>query len=119
MVQAKLGKRTASLANHARAVETTRALRAANTGNVELTVALALALGGRADGHLAFARKRSFPPRRAEDLAAAERDYAESTALLTTLQQAGNLQGTDLTTLENHRRELAAIRGERAGVSPG
>jgi non-specific serine/threonine protein kinase/serine/threonine-protein kinase len=114
-VQAKLGARAASLANHGRAVETTRGLRAANSGNVELTVALALALGGRADAHLAFARKRPFPPTRAEDLAAAERDYTESVALLTALQQAGNLQGTDLTTLENHRRELAAIRSERAG----
>ena len=117
-VQAKLGARAASIANHTRAVESTRALRAGNTGNVELTVALALALGGRADALLLFARKSPYPPTRAEDLAAAERDYSESVALLTALQQAGSLQGTDATTLDNHRRELAAIRTERGGVSP-
>ena len=112
--QAKLGHRDASLANHNRAVTTTRVLREANAGNVELTVALALALGGRADALLGFARKLPFPSTRADDLAAAERDYAESVALLTKLQQSGAIQGTDVTTLENHRKELARIQSERA-----
>ena len=115
--QAKLGAREASLANHTSAVAATRALRDANAGNVELTVALALALGGRADARLTFARKHPFPPTRAEDLAAAERDYTESVALLTGLQGAGTIQGTDLTTLENHQKELARIQAERSATT--
>ncbi len=114
--QARLGAREASLANHTRAVTATRALREANAGNVELTVALALGLGGRADALLMFARKQPPPPTRAEDLAAAERDYTESVALLTALERSGTIQGTDLTTLENHRKELARIRAERSAT---
>jgi non-specific serine/threonine protein kinase/serine/threonine-protein kinase len=113
-VQAKVGARDASLANHTRAVDVTRGLKNANASNVELAMALALALGGRADATLIFARKRPFPPTRAADLAAAERDYTESLALLEALNKAGTLQGTDLTTLENHRKELQKIRSERA-----
>ena len=45
----------------------------------------------------------AVPPTRADDLAAAERDYTESVALLAALQESGSIQGTDLTTLENHR----------------
>ena len=115
--QAKLGAREAALANHTGAVDATRALREANAGNVELTVALALALGGRADARLIFARKQPSPPTRAEDLAAAERDYTESVALLTALQAAGTIQGTDVTTLENHRTQLARIQSERSATS--
>ncbi len=114
--QARLGAREASLSNHTRAVTATRALRDANAGNVELTVALALGLGGRADALLLFARKQPAPPTRAEDLAAAERDYTESVALLTALERSGTIQGTDLTTLENHRKELARIRAERSAT---
>ena len=114
--QAKLGAREASLANHTRAVTATRTLREANASNVELTVALALALGGRADARLTFARKQPFPPTRGEDLEAAERDYTESVALLTGLQRSGAIQGTDLTTLENHLKELARIRSERSAT---
>ena len=115
--QAKLGAREAALANHTGAVDATRALREANASNVELTVALALALGGRADARLIFARRQPPPPTRAEDLAAAERDYTESVALLTALQDAGTIQGTDVTTLENHRTELARIQAERSATS--
>jgi tetratricopeptide (TPR) repeat protein len=114
--QAKLGAREASLANHTRAVVATRALRDANVSNVELIVALALALGGRADARLTFARK-PFSPTRPDDLAAAERDYTESVALLTGLQAAGTIQGTDVTTLENHRKELARIQSERSATA--
>ena len=47
----------------------------ANASNGELTVALALALGGHGDAWLTFARQQPFPSMRAEDLAAAARDY--------------------------------------------
>ena len=64
-----------------------------------------------------FARKQPSPPTRAEDLAAAERDYTESVALLTALERSGTIQGTDLTTLENHRKELARIQSERSATT--
>jgi non-specific serine/threonine protein kinase/serine/threonine-protein kinase len=104
-VQAKLGDR-ASIGNHDRAVAATRALSASNRSNVELRVALALALTGRGDAHAIFS-----------DLAAAERDYVEAIEVLSTLQQEGAIQGTDVETLEAARKELAAIRTrkERAG----
>lgn len=53
---------SASLTNHASAITATRALRTKNTANAELTVPLALALGGRAAALLTFARTQ--PPRR-------------------------------------------------------
>jgi hypothetical protein len=90
-----------------------RALQQRNPSNVELRVALGLALGGRADAHAAFARARPAPPARTADLEAAERDYTESVAIFEALRQAGEIQGTDLDTLENNRRELARVRAER------
>ena len=47
---------------------------------------------------------------RTSDLTAAERDYAESVAIFTALQQSGAIQGTDLETLENNRRSLETVR---------
>ena len=115
--QAKTGAREASLANHTRAVGMTRELRDANPGNVELTMGLALALGGRADAHAEFARTRPARATRAADLAAAERDYAEAVELLETLQRSGALGGTDVSTLENNRTQLEQVRAERARTS--
>jgi tetratricopeptide (TPR) repeat protein len=111
--QAKIGMREPALANHTRAVTMVRELREANRGNVELTMALALALGGRGDAYAEFARSRPAPPTRASDLAAAERDYAESVELLESLQRSGALGGTDVATLENNRKALATIASER------
>ena len=113
--QAKLGNRQASLANHTRAVTTTRVLREANADNVELTVALALALGGRADALLTFARKLAVPfdaHRRSRRCGARLRrvggapDQAASDPAPST--------GRTCTTLENHRKELARIQSERS-----
>jgi non-specific serine/threonine protein kinase/serine/threonine-protein kinase len=110
--QAHAGIRAASLANHGRAVALVRELRAANAANVELGVALALGLLGRGDAYAGFAR-RPGAASRAADLAAAERDYVEAIEILTALQAAGSIEGTDLTTLENARKELERIRRER------
>ena len=110
--QAKVGARDASLANHARAIGTARELRAANSANVELSVALALALLGRGDAYVAFSKRPG--PLGAADLAAAERDYVEGVGILTALEKAGTIEGTDLTTLENGRKELERIRRQRA-----
>jgi tetratricopeptide (TPR) repeat protein len=111
--QARIGARQASLDSHTRAVTMARALQQRNPGNVELRVALGLALAGRADAHAGFARSAPAPSTRAADLEAAERDYAESVAIFTELQQAGAIQGTDLETLENNQRALADVRAAR------
>jgi eukaryotic-like serine/threonine-protein kinase len=110
--QVRAGARPHALANHNRAVAMVREIRAANLANVELSVALALGLLGRGDGYAAFAR-RPGAATRAEDLAAAERDYVEGVAILEALQKAGTIEGTDVTTLENGRKELERIRRER------
>jgi hypothetical protein len=51
---------------------------------------------------------------RAADLANAERDYAEALQILEKLHQEGVIEGTDMATLENARKELARIREARA-----
>lgn len=92
-----------------------RELQKKNPANVELQVAIGLALASRADAYAAFARNPSASATtRARDFEAAERDYAESVAIFTALQQAGSIQGTDLETLENNRKALEKVRAERA-----
>jgi len=108
-VQASLGQRAPSLSNHTSAVTMSRELAAANAGNIELRVALALALMGRGDANVLFARSSRS---RAADLANAERDYAEAVQILEKLQQENAIEGTDVTTLENARKELGRIRQE-------
>jgi non-specific serine/threonine protein kinase/serine/threonine-protein kinase len=109
VTQAKLGERAASIANHSRAVEMSRALSQSNPANAELRMAVALALTARADAHALFAQKASSPSRR-DDLAAAERDYAEAESLMARLEQEGAIGGTDRDTLERIRRDLAKYR---------
>jgi eukaryotic-like serine/threonine-protein kinase len=107
-VQAKVGRRDASIVNHSSAVAISRQLTGANPGNVELRAALALALAGRGDAYILFAdRDRATA---ADDLAKAERDYAEAVQVMEKLQQENVIEGTDITTLENMRKELAKIR---------
>ncbi len=109
--QAKLGARGDALANHTRAVAMSRDLQQQNPANVELSVALGLALAGRADAYAGFA-KSAASPTRAADLAAAERDYAESVGIYTALRQAGSIEGSDLETLETNRKALEHVRKE-------
>jgi tetratricopeptide (TPR) repeat protein/tRNA A-37 threonylcarbamoyl transferase component Bud32 len=112
--QVKVGDRAAALANHGRAVELTRGLQQANPANVELRVALGLALAGRADAHAEFTRRAAHRSSRAEDLEAAERDYAASVEIFSALEKSGAIQGTDLETLANNRKALARVRAERS-----
>ncbi len=107
--QAKIGARVPALANHSRAVEMSRQLQRENPTNVELRVALGLALAGRADAFARFARTGRTGSSRAADLEAAERDYAESVETFTALERAGSIQGTDLQTLENNRSDLVVV----------
>ena len=111
--QAKLGRRETALANHTRAVTMSRDLQRRQSGELELRVALGLALAGRADAYVGFASGPAGGTRGA-DLAAAERDYAESVEIYTALQQAGSIEGSDLETLENNRKALEKVRGDRA-----
>ena len=109
--QAKLGARADALANHTRAVAMSRALQRENPANVELRVALGLALAGRADAYVGFAQAAAGDMRGA-DLAAAERDYAESVEIYTALRQAGSIEGSDLETLETNSKALDRVRKE-------
>jgi non-specific serine/threonine protein kinase/serine/threonine-protein kinase len=109
LTQAKLGQRTSALASHFLALTTARELSKANPGNVELRVAVALALTGRGDSYIAFASGEKGSAR-SDDLRAAERDYAEAVDILSTLQQEGAIEGTDVETLEKARKELTRIR---------
>jgi hypothetical protein len=109
----EIGAREAALGNHTRAVAMVRELQARNPANVELQVAVGLALASRADAYAAFARRSSTGAARARDLEAAERDYAESVEIFTRLQQAGSIQGTDLEILDNNRKALERVRAER------
>ena len=111
--QVDTGARQAALANHARAIAMAQELQRKNPANIELQVAVGLALASRADAYAAFARARPAPPTRDADLAAAERAYAESVAIFSELQKAGAFQGTDLETLANNRKQLEKVRGER------
>jgi non-specific serine/threonine protein kinase/serine/threonine-protein kinase len=112
--QANIGDRISALANHGRAVALSRDLSAANAGSVELRFAVGLALTGRGDAYLRFAKG---PSRRA-DLAAAERDYAEAVNVVTALERKQAIQGTDVELLEKWRTELARIRREIGRTPP-
>ena len=106
-----LGDRTRALAHHSRAVEISRELSAANAADVELGLALAMALGGRADAHAAFAARP--PATRAAHLEAAERDYGEAVALLSRLRDQGALVGTDVEILTRTQASLDRVRQRR------
>jgi non-specific serine/threonine protein kinase/serine/threonine-protein kinase len=114
-LQTKQGDRAPALENHGYAVTMTRALTEAAPANAEYRVALALALSGRGDAYARFARATKSPTR-AGDLALAERDYVETVAILGDLQRKGAIEGTDLTTLESARAELAKISAERSAA---
>jgi tetratricopeptide (TPR) repeat protein len=111
--QVRGGDRAGALANHTRAVEISRQLVGANPANVELRVAIGLALAGRADAYAAFADMPAHRPTRGLDLAAAERDYAESVAIFSELEKSGAIGGTDLETLANNRKALEQVRSRR------
>jgi non-specific serine/threonine protein kinase/serine/threonine-protein kinase len=115
-LQAKLGQREPSLANHARAVALSRELTTANPSDYELRFALGLALAGRADALLQFARAPK-PPSRTADLAAAERDYTEALDIYTKLQAAGTFAASDMEYVDQARKALDQIRAARAGSS--
>ena len=75
---------------------------------------------GRGEAYATFARDHRSQTRPA-DLLAAERDYRESVDVLSALQREGAIEGTDLTSLKDARRQLAKVRQDLAdpGGPPG
>ena len=92
------GRKAESLANHARGIALSRELHAKNPDNVELAVAVALALVERGAAYVHFG-----------DTAAAERDYTEAVGILGALEKKGAIEGTDLATLAEARAALAGL----------
>ena len=111
-LQAKLGMREPSLANHARAVDISRELTAANPSDYELRFALGIAHAGRADAYLEFARAARSPSR-AADLAAAERDYTSALDIYSKLQKAGTFAASDKEYVDKARASLEKVRADR------
>ena len=104
---AKLGERDASLSSLRRAVDISRALSQGNPENVELRVAVASALIERADTAVILSRQAGRQP---EDRATAERDYVEAIEILGALKDKGEIEGTDVETLNDVRSKLDAVR---------
>jgi non-specific serine/threonine protein kinase/serine/threonine-protein kinase len=107
----KVHDRAGALAYHDRAIALSRELSRTNPRDVELRVAVALAVAGRGDAYAAFARLPEAPNRRA-DLTSAERDYRQSVDLFTALQHEGAIAGTDLDSLAANREALLRVRNE-------
>ena len=79
-----------------------RRLSAENPSDIELRVALALALTGRGEAYALFGRRKG--PRALDDLRSAERDYDEAVRLLEALKQQGAIEGSDFKSLEDTDR---------------
>ncbi len=107
---AKLGRRAEASRRFERAVTTYRGLSQGNPDNVELRVAVALALIERADASVVLSRQAG---RQAGDRADAERDYTEAVAILTALKDKGEIEGTDVGTLDATRKKLDEVRTAR------
>ena len=102
---AKLGQRTAAYASLGRAVDVSRSLSQGNPDNVELRVAVAMALVERADASMVLRQEGGQPA----DRDTAERDYAEAVQILTALKDKGEIEGTDVDTLDKVRAKLEAL----------
>jgi serine/threonine protein kinase/tetratricopeptide (TPR) repeat protein len=107
---ARLGQRDQAFVSLDRAVDICRALATGNPDNVELRVAVALALIERADARVALSRQTVARP---DDRTAAERDYSDAASILTALRDAGEIEGTDIGTLDQTAKKLADLRAGR------
>ncbi len=103
---AKLGQRAASMSSLNRALDISRALSQGNPQNVELRVAVALTLIERADALVVLGRHGKQPT----DRARAESDYVEALEILEALEKKGEIEGTDVDTLEKTRAKLQGLR---------
>ena len=68
-----------------------------------------LALIERADAALILSRQAGRQP---DDRASAERDYVEAVEILGALKDKGEIEGTDVETLNEVRSKLAALRAQ-------
>jgi non-specific serine/threonine protein kinase/serine/threonine-protein kinase len=105
---AKLGRRGPAMASLNRAVTVTRDLSQRNPDNVEARVAIALFLVERGDAARVLAGRAGTQSD--DDRAIAERDYAEAVEILSALEKAGAIAGTDVGSLTEARAKLAAVR---------
>jgi len=108
---AKLGQRAAAFASLQRAVDTCRELSRGNPDNVELRVAVASALIERADATVVLSRMPGGQP---TDRESAARDYTEAVQILEALKNAGEIDGTDVETLEATRKKLDELGRSRS-----
>ena len=106
-IHTKLGHKSEALAYDAQALSISRELFAKNRDNVELQVAVALALVERGAAYVHF-----------KDEGPAERDYAEAVEILAGLEKRGVIQGTDLETLADARTALARLRKTEGTIPP-
>ena len=97
--QAKSGDRSAALASHSRAINLSRDLSKSDPDNIELQIAVALALIGRAETYTRF-----------KNAAESITDYSEAIRILEALHEAGSIEGTDQKTLDDARAALAKLR---------
>ncbi len=107
---AKLGQRTAAFGSLQRAVDTCRALSEGNPDNVELRVSVASALIERGDAAVVLS---GLPGGGPADRELAVRDYSEAVQILSALEAAGEIDGTDVDTLTATRGKLAALAAAR------
>jgi serine/threonine protein kinase/tetratricopeptide (TPR) repeat protein len=107
---AKLGQRGPALASLDRAVDICRSLAKAHADDVEARVAVASALIERGDARLTLLRGAGAD---AGERSAAERDYAEAVTILTALKDAGEIEGTDVETLDATRKKVEDLRAGR------
>ena len=115
-LQTKQGDRAPALENHSYAVTMTRALseRRRPTSN---TASRWRSRSGDAATPTPTSRARRGARPGPTISRCAERDYVEAWRSSSDLQQKGAIQGTDLTTLESARAELARIRAERSAAT--
>ena len=97
--QAKSGDRPAALASHSRSINLSRDLSKSDPDNIELQIAVALALIGRAETYTRFKNPT-------ESIT----DYSEAIRILEALHEAGSIEGTDQKTLDDARAALAKLR---------
>ena len=103
---AKLGQRARALASLNRAVNVIREVSTGNPDNVERRVYLAMALVERADAMVVLSKMPGSQP---SDRETAGRDYTEAVQILEALKAAGDIDGTDLETLDSARKKLADL----------
>jgi tetratricopeptide (TPR) repeat protein len=107
---ARLGQRDQAFVSLDRAVDICRALATGNPDNVELRAWPWRSPSSSAPTPVALSRQTVARP---DDRTAAERDYSDAASILTALRDAGEIEGTDIGTLDATRKKLEDLRAAR------